>query len=201
MEAISSNLPWSHSAESADSYAGQALGRLVPLVYDELRRVAGARLARLGPGQTLTPTELVHEAYLRVSDRHHQSLGGRRHLFFIASRAMRDVLVESARRKTSGKRGGGYLRVADGAEAVAEDRPTDLLELDLALRKLEEESPERAQVVLLSYFGGFTHEEIAEVLGLSLATVERRWRYCRAWLRREISQGWNRHPGTARGIC
>jgi RNA polymerase sigma factor (TIGR02999 family) len=179
-----------------DRRSGDLPARLLPPVYDELRRVAGARLARLGPGQTLTPTELVHEVYLRISDRHPEGLDGRRHLFFVASRAMRDILVESARRKASRKHGGEHRRVADAADAIAGgDRPMSLLELHLALKKLERESPERAQVVLLRYFGGFTQAEIAEVLGLSLATVERRWSYCRAWLRREILEGSKPYPG------
>jgi RNA polymerase sigma factor (TIGR02999 family) len=175
---------------------GDLPARLLPPVYDELRRVAGARLARLGPGQTLTPTDLVHEVYLRISDRHPEGLDGRRHLFFVASRAMRDILVESARRKASRKHGGEHRRGGDVTEAIAGgDRPMSLLELNFALKKLERESPERAQVVLLRYFGGFTHAEIAEVLGLSLATVERRWAYCRAWLRREILEDSKPYPG------
>jgi RNA polymerase sigma factor (TIGR02999 family) len=168
--------------------------RLLPLVYDELRRLARSRMARLGPGQTLTPTELVHEAYLRVVDGKRDSFEGRRHFFFAVSRAMRDLLVEGARRRGSLKRGGNYLRLpVDVAELTTVDPQESILDLDFALRKLEQESPERAQVVLLSYFGGLTHPEIAEVLGLSRATVERRWTYARIWLRRALSQLGNRH--------
>lgn len=163
--------------------------RLLPLVYDELRRLARARMARLGPGHTLTPTELVHEAYLRVVGGKHDSFEGRRHFFFAVSRAMRDLIVEGARRKGSLKRGGNYLRLpVEAAELAAADAPENILDLDFALKKLERESPDRAQVVLLSYFGGLTHPEIAEVLGLSRATIERRWSYARIWLRRELSQ-------------
>jgi len=167
----------------------EAAARLLPLVYDELRRLARARMARLGPGQTLTPTELVHEAYLRVSGGKQDSFEGRRHFFFAVSRAMRDLIVEGARRRGSLKRGGSYLRLpVEVAELTIADPQENVLDLDLALKKLERESPDRAQVVVLSYFGGLTHPEIAEVLGLSRATVERRWSYARTWLRRELSQ-------------
>ena len=163
--------------------------RLLPQVYEELRRLARARMARLGPGQTLTPTELVHEAYLRVTGGRRDTFEGRRHFFFVVSRAMRDLILEEARRKGSLKRGGKYLRLpVELAELSVLNPQEDILDLEQALRKLERESPDRAQVVLLSYFGGLTHPEIAEVLGLSLATVERRWSYARIWLRRELSQ-------------
>lgn len=169
--------------------------RLLPLVYDELRRLARARMARLGPGHTLTPTELVHEAYLRIAGGKHDSFEGRRHFFFAVSRAMRDLLVEGARRKGSLKRGGNYLRMpVEVAELTTTEPQTDVLDLDLALRKLECESPDRAQVVVLSYFGGLTHPEIAEIMGLSRATIERRWNYARSWLRRELSP----HPAVRR---
>ncbi|HYX23956.1 MAG TPA: ECF-type sigma factor [Thermoanaerobaculia bacterium] len=165
-----------------------AAARLLPLVYEELRRLARARMARLGPGQTLTPTELVHEAYLRVAGGKHDSFEGRRHFFFAVSRAMRDLIVESARRKGSLKRGGNSLRLSlETAEIAIESPQENVLALDLALQKLERESPDRARVVQLSYFGGLTHPEIAQVLGLSRATVERRWSYARIWLRRELS--------------
>jgi len=151
-------------------------------------------MARLGPGQTLTPTELVHEAYLRVVDGKRDSFEGRRHFFFAVSRAMRDLLVEGARRRGSLKRGGNYMRLpVEVAELTTVDPQESILDLDFALRKLERESPERAQVVVLSYFGGLTHPEIAEILGLSRATIERRWSYARIWLRRELSQLGSRH--------
>lgn len=168
--------------------------RLLPLVYDELRRLARARMARLGP-HTLTPTELVHEAYLRIVGGKNDSFEGRRHFFFAVSRAMRDLIVEGARRKGSLKRGGNYLRLpVEVAELTTTEPRTDILDLDLALQKLERESPDRAQVVVLSYFAGLTHPEIAEIMGLSRATIERRWNYARVWLRRELS----RHPAARR---
>ena len=130
----------------------------------------------------------MHEAYLRATGGRGDGFAGRSHFFFAVSRAMHDILVENARRKASLKRGGNYLAVAVVDDELAiESSRENLLELDLALQKLERESSESAQVVLLSYFGGLTHPEIAEVLGLSLATVERRWRYSRDWLRRELS--------------
>ena len=162
---------------------------LLPLVYDELRRLARVRMARLCPGQTLTPTELVHEAYLRVAGGKRDTFEGRRHFFFAVSRAMRDLIVECARRKESLKRGGNYLLLpVEVAGLIAVDPQEEVLDLDFALKKLERESPDRARVVLLSYFGGLTHTEIAEVLGLSVATIERRWSFARIWLRRELSQ-------------
>lgn len=168
---------------------------LLPLVYDELRRLARARMARLGPGQTLTPTELVHEAYLRVAGGKRDSFEGRRHFFFAVSRAMRDLITEGVRRRGSLKRGGSYLLLpVEPFELAIVNPKENILDLDFALKKLERESPGRAQVVLLSYFGGLTHPEIAEVLGLSRATVERRWSYARLWLRRELS----RRPASGR---
>jgi RNA polymerase sigma factor (TIGR02999 family) len=175
-----------------------AAALLLPLVYEELRHLARARIARLGRDQTLTPTELVHETYLRLAGR--SRFDGRRHFFFAASRAMRDYLVERARRKASLKRGGGYRLVpADDLAAIATPRE-DLLDLERALARLERENSAAARVVALSYFGGLTHPEIAEVLGLSLATVERRWVYCRAWLRRELRSSAAQPPGKGRRV-
>lgn len=175
--------------ESAADGDSQAAAQLLPLVYDELRRLARARMARARSGETLTPTALVHEAYLRVLGGKTASFEGRRHFFFAASRAMRDIMVENARRKASLKRGGDLLRIElEGAEMAIHASPENLLDLERALDKLEQASPERAQVVALSYFSGLTQPEIAEVMGLSLATIERRLSYARAWLRRELSQ-------------
>ncbi len=169
----------------------------LPQVYDELCCLSRARLARFGGEPGLTPAELVHEAYLRVAQApagNGDSCGGfrnRHHFFFAVSRAMHDILVEGARRKASLKRGGDYVVVS---AAAVDDLATpgacsaeELLQLDLALDKFERRSPEGARVVRLQSFGGLTQPEIAAVLGLSLATVERRWRDSRAWLRRELS--------------
>jgi RNA polymerase sigma factor (TIGR02999 family) len=173
---------------AAFSGGSQTAAQLLPLVYDELRRLARARTARARPGDTLTPTDLVHEAYLRMAAGGTSHFEGRRHFFFSVSRAMHDITVESARRKASLKRGGRYLRVElEEAETAFTAPRENLLDLDRALSKLHRERPDRAQVVELRYFGGLTEPEIAEVMGLSQATVKRRWRYARAWLLREIS--------------
>lgn len=174
------------AASHGDSQAAQ---RLLTMVYDELRRLARNRVARLTPGQTLTPTELVHEAYLRISRGETASFEGRRHFFFAATRAMRDILVENARRKASLKRGGDWLRVdLEGAGVEVAAPREDVMDLDRALGKLECSRPDGARVVQLHYFGGLTIPEIAEVTGTSQATVKRRWSYARAWLQRELSQ-------------
>lgn len=165
---------------------GQAAQRLLPLVYDELHRLARAQLARFAPDLALTPTEVVHEAYLRIWRNEPVTFEGHRHFFFVAIRAMRDVLVENARRKDSLKRGGDHTRVTMAEVGIAMPSE-DVRELYRALEKLEREKPENARVVRLRYFGGLTHEEIAEVTGCSRATVKRRWTQARAWLRRELS--------------
>lgn len=167
-----------------------AASQLLPLVYEELRRLARARVVRSHPGGTLTPTELVHEAYLRMTGGQGGSFENRRHFFFASSRAMRDIMVECARRKASLKRGGDYLRVdLEKVGIVLSTPPEHFLELDHALDKLKNEQPDRARVVQLRYFGGLTQSEISEVMGLSRATVKRRLGYAHAWLRRELSMG------------
>jgi len=161
-----------------------AAHELLPLLYEELRRLAAARLAKVPPGQTLTATALVHEAYMRVAGRQSSGFEGRHHFFFAAARAMRDILVEQARRK------GRRRRLAAGHKpSVGEIEPPtdDLLTLNDAMHRLEKEDPKGAELVLLRYFAGLTNEEAAEVLGVSASTVDRRWRYVRAWLRREVS--------------
>lgn len=166
----------------------QPASMLLGMVYDELRRLARAKVARVGPMETLTPTELVHEAYVRLTEGRRTSFEGRRHFFFAADRAMRDILVEKARQKASLKRGRGTVKVTlDGFEIAAPAPRDQVLDLNRALAKLEQASPECAQVVMLSYCGGLTHPEIGEVLGISRATVERRWAHARAWLRQELS--------------
>jgi len=175
--------------DAAVSGGSQTVAQLVPLVYDELLRLARARMGRVRPGETLTPTELVHEAYLRMAIGQTSCFEGRRHFFFSASRAMRDVTVEIARRNTSLKRGGDYLRVElEEAEIVSTTPRENVMDLDRALSKLKRERPDRAQVVDLRYFGGLTEAKIAVAMGLSLATVKRRLRYVHAWLLRELSR-------------
>ncbi|NNF41613.1 MAG: sigma-70 family RNA polymerase sigma factor [Phycisphaerales bacterium] len=170
----------------ADAAAGEdgAAERLLPLVYDELRKLAMSMMARTPPGNTLQPTALVHEAYLRIGGDLDPEWDGRRHFFFAASRAMRDILVEQARRKSRLKHGGGRKREGDPDVVPIEiDDPVgDVLQLDRALRRLETEEPDVAHVVMLRYFSGLSTEETATVLSVSDRTVKRRWRYARVWL-------------------
>lgn len=165
----------------------QAADQLLPLVYGELRQLAAQRLAQEKPGQTLQPTALVHEAYLRLvgGDRSLSSpnWNSRGHFFAAAAEAMRRILVESARRKGRTKRGGGRRRVAlDNIVADEDDRADDLLALHDALTNLAREDPDKAELVTLRYFAGLSLEEAAACQGISLATAKRRWAVARAWL-------------------
>jgi RNA polymerase sigma factor (TIGR02999 family) len=168
----------------------QAASQLLPLVYDELRQLAAHRLAEQEPGQTLQPTALVHEAYLRlVGDPEGRDWDNRGHFFAAAAEAMRRILVENARRKGRHKRGGGLNRLdLDAAEqlAVPEVRE-DLLALDEALTRLAATDAQAAQLVQLRYFGGLSIPEAARALGVSPRTADRLWAFARAWLLREIS--------------
>src|SRR5262249_3498322 len=161
-----------------------AAAELLPLVYEELRKLAAGRLAQEKPGQTLQATALVHEAYLRlVGGENSQRWDSRGHFFAAAAEAMRRILVDQARRRQSLKRGGDADRVhLDDLLQPAGEDPIDLLTLDEALTKLEELHPVNAQVVKLRFFGGCTLEETAAMLGLSRANAERKWAYARAWL-------------------
>ncbi|MCZ2401504.1 MAG: sigma-70 family RNA polymerase sigma factor [Phycisphaerae bacterium] len=161
----------------------RAADELLPLVYDELRRLAHARLARAPRGTTLQPTALVHEAYLRLVGDRDPGWNGRAHFFAAAARAMRNILVDRARRKASVKHGGGRRRVAmDDADLPIELPNEDVLALDEALTRLEAADPRKARIVMLHYFGGLTLEETAEALDTSPRTVEREWRFTRAFL-------------------
>jgi len=168
----------------------RASAELLPLVYDELRKLAAARLAGEKAGHTLPPTALVHEAYLRlVGAEQPQGWNGRGHFFGAAAEAMRRILVESARRKGRDKHGGGRRRVElDDAASVAADPADDVLDLDDALTRLEAADPTAAAVVKLRYFAGLTMPEAAAALGLPLRTAERNWTYARTWLHRELSR-------------
>lgn len=175
----------------------RAASDLLPLVYDELRRLARARMAHAAPGQTLQPTALVHEAWMRIADRRPEGWDGRGHFFHAAARAMRDILVESARRRGALKRGGDRQRVAlehaNEALAIEPDLPADapageLLHVDAALTRLEAEHPRAAEVVLLRYFAGLTTAETAAAMDTSPSTVERSWRLARAWLHRDLEE-------------
>jgi RNA polymerase sigma factor (TIGR02999 family) len=174
--------------QAAQAGDRQAAAGLLPLVYAELRQLARARLARQPPGQTLTPTALVHEAYLRIAGDSNATWEGRQHFFFAAARAMRDILVEQARRKAGPKRGGGWRRQElDEACAVLEPPSDDVLAVHEALAELEERDPLKGQIVLVRYFTGMTKDETADVLGLPLRTLDRHWRFIRAWLRKRLS--------------
>jgi len=164
-----------------------AAARLLPLVYAELRRLARARMAQLPPGQTLQPTALVHEAYLRLLGKQDLQLENRRQFFFVAARAMRDILVEQARAKAGPRRGGGRRRVPLEDDAATEAPPADeVLALHEALGELEREDPVKARIVDLRYFAGMTMDEVAQVLGVSERTLHRQWRFIKAWLRRHL---------------
>jgi RNA polymerase sigma factor (TIGR02999 family) len=166
----------------------RAVDELLPAVYQELRQLAARKLAREKPGQTLQPTALVHEAYLRLVGAEGQSWKGRTHFFGAAAEAMRRILIENARRKGRLKRGAGRQRIdLDEVQMDIEDPSTDILALDEALAKLEATDKGKADLVKLRYFAGLSVEQAAEVLGISERTAKRYWAYARAWLYDEIS--------------
>jgi RNA polymerase sigma factor (TIGR02999 family) len=162
--------------------------QLLPLVYDELRKLAAAKLAQEKPGQTLQATALVHEAYLRLVDvEQAQQWNSRGHFFAAAAEAMRRILVENARRKHAGKRGGGKQRVdLDGVAVAAPEHQEDLLALDEALSGLAAVDPQAADLVKLRYFAGLTVPQAAELLGISPRTADSLWAYARGWLLRRL---------------
>ena len=156
---------------------------LLPDVYAELRRLAAALTGKLQPGQTLQPTALVHEAYLRLVRNRDPGWEGRRHFFGAAAQAMREILIEQARRKDSRKRGGDARRIelSEGL-ALIEPPADDVLALDEAIEQLRAEKPHLAEIVQLRYYTGLTVEETADVVGRSVSSVTRDWRFARAWL-------------------
>jgi len=177
------------SAPSSDGGSPQRVEDLLPLVYSELRRLAAAQMARQPPGQTLQPTALVHEAFLRLSNSGREEWANRAHFFAAAAQAMRQILVENARRKRALRHGGGQQRMDIGDVPVAiEVDDEKILEVDEALELLDAEDAAKAQVVKLRYFVGLNHEEIAEMLGLSEKTVRRYWAYAKVWLYRHIER-------------
>jgi RNA polymerase sigma factor (TIGR02999 family) len=171
--------------EQGDPHAAE---QLLPLVYDELRKLAAQRLAREKPGQTLQATALVHEAYLRlVGDGGAQTWGGRGHFFAAAAEAMRRILIEQARRKGRERHGGGKKRLdLDEACSLVQPPSDDLLALDEALTRLAALKPVRAEVVQLRFFAGLTMAEVAQALGISQPTAERYWAFARTWLYAEL---------------
>jgi len=167
-----------------------ALDRLVPLVYDELRRVARRHLRREPPGHSLQATALVHEVYLRLVDVDRMTLKSRTHFFAVAARLMRQILVDHARRKRAGKRGGGVTMMSlDEVSPAAQTSNVDVLALDQALDALSSFDIQQCRVVELRFFAGLNIDEAAEALGISTATVEREWAMAKAWLSQRLSVG------------
>jgi len=164
-------------------------GQIVPLVYDELRRIAGAQMRRERPDHTLQATAVVHEAYVRLVGEQEIEWQSRAHFFAIAARTMRRVLLDHARQRHAGRRGGeGAHKVDIDAELlIADDRLEDVVALDEVLGRLNEMDPEQGRMVELRFFGGLNVEETAEVMGISPRTVKREWRLARAWLERELA--------------
>ena len=175
--------------QAANDGDAQATEKLLPLVYDELRRLAKRKMAALPVGRTLQPTALVHEVYMRMVGSTDDRWENRRHFFAAAARAMRNILVDRARRKGRIKHGGGRHRVSLDVALIVDETPSvDLVPLDDALRKLEEYDKRKSDVVMLRYFAGLTIDEISDALDVSVATVERDWAYSKAWLHRELSK-------------
>jgi RNA polymerase sigma factor (TIGR02999 family) len=169
---------------AGDKHAAE---ELLPLVYDELRRLATARMANEAPGQTLQATALVHEAWLRLVGSNQSLWNSRGHFFGAAAEAMRRILLERARKKARIRHGGGLERVdLDHVTVATQDSDAVILAVHEALEKLAAESPQKAEIVKLRYFGGLEHAEIAEVLGVAEPTVRRHWTYARSWLYAEL---------------
>ena len=174
----------------------QAAEKLLPLVYDELRKLAAQKMAQEAPGQTLQATALVHDAYLRLVDvdkaQHWNSRG---HFFAAAAEAMRRILVEQARRKRTLKGGGGFQRVElSGVDPAIEGPTLDLLALNEALEKLAARDPRKAELIKLRFFAGLTNEQAADALGVATSTVDADWAYAKSWLRLELADASDQLP-------
>jgi RNA polymerase sigma factor (TIGR02999 family) len=175
--------------EAAGRGDRKAAAELLPLVYDELRRLARSRMQHLPPGNTLQPTALVHEAYLRVVGKTDPGWDHRGHFFAAASQAMRQILVDQARRKAAVKHGGDRNRLdMDDVDLAVQPPGEDVLAMDEAIRRLETEEPRQAQVLVFRYFAGLDRRETAAALGVSLRTVDRDWRYAIARLHQELGR-------------
>ena len=168
---------------------GQTAEDLLPLVYSELRRLAASHMAQSAPGQTLQATALVHEAWLRMVGAGDRTWENRVHFFSAAAKAMRHILIGNARRKSRLKHGGGQLRVDVDELDLAAATPDDkILMMNEALERLETDDPEKAQIVMLKFFGGLTNQEVARILGVTERTIERQWAFAKAWLFENIRQ-------------
>ncbi|HMB70018.1 MAG TPA: ECF-type sigma factor [bacterium] len=189
-----------HAADRRDPKASR---ELLPLVYDELRRLARSRMAKLPPGNTLQPTALVHEAYLRLAGKPHTQASWNHmgHFFGAAAEAMRQILVDQARRKSARKRGAGMTRLdVDDHEIPIHPPADDVLALNDALERLQKDDERKARIVLLRHFAGLTRDETAAAMGLSPRTIDREWRYILARFHKEISgDSTDRRPGRNRG--
>jgi RNA polymerase sigma factor (TIGR02999 family) len=175
--------------DRVSSRGGHAAEELLPLVYEDLRKLASRRMARLAPGQTLQATALVHEAWLRLVAEDQRTWENRAHFFAAAAESMRRVLVDSVRRRIRLKRGGGQLRLdIDEVELTGASRDENVLLIDEALERLQAEDPQKARLVVLKFFGGLTDREVAFSLGVTERTVERHWAFAKAWLLRRIGQ-------------
>jgi RNA polymerase sigma factor (TIGR02999 family) len=169
--------------------APEAMAVLLPLVYDELRRLAAYRLAQERPGQTLQATALVHEAYLRLVKNPDAHWENKRHFFVAAAEAMRRILIENARRKNCQKRGGDWKRTEMDVSDVGMNAPSDeVLEIHEVLDQFAEEDPESAELVKLRFFAGLTQQQCADILGISKRTADNRWAFARAWIFRAIHE-------------
>jgi RNA polymerase sigma factor (TIGR02999 family) len=167
----------------------EALNKLLPLVYQELRRLAGHYLRRERPDHTLQPTALVHETYLRLIDQN-VSWQNRAHFFGVAAQMMRRILVDHARSRLAAKRGSGGVKISlDDALNLSDERAGDFVALDEALERLAGFDLQKSKIVELRFFGGLSVEETAEVLGIGTATVTRQWKMAKAWLYQQVSQG------------
>jgi RNA polymerase sigma factor (TIGR02999 family) len=172
-----------------DAGDASASAQLLPLVYDQLRKLAAAKIAQEKPGQTLQATALVHEAYLKLIGTDGQNWDNRGHFFAAAAEAMRRILIDLARRKACAKRGGDMQRCeVDLANIVSDEASQEMIALDAALEELAQEQPDKAELVKLRYFAGLTSAEAAAVLNISTATADRHWRYARAWLAQRIRE-------------
>jgi RNA polymerase sigma factor (TIGR02999 family) len=173
-------------AEKGDS---KAAGELLPLVYEELRKLAAAKMAQEAAGHTLQPTALVHEAWLRLVGNENLQWNGRGHFFGAAAEAMRRILIDSARRKRATRHGSGQAKVdIQGIEIAAVEKDEELLAISDALEKFALNNKQKAELVKLRYFVGLTTEEAAKILGISIPTADRWWNYSRAWLFDEIER-------------